>query len=1173
MSSLDEKRRRLGIIPPVPATPNDVFQNTVQTETQDVSAPNNVASTTDYTWDTAKQDKELLSTIRRYAKNVDNQDFSSDEKAFEWFVGDRRWKDSNTFSLAKELNYVKGGFGTKYAEPQDLADLALIRERWEKLPGGFSRIADGDILGGLGAIGENIGKGMLDPTILFGGLAGKAVGSMVNRSAQMATRLSLKRALQTGTAISTDAALTGGFNLEYQAVNKEVGLQEEIDGWEALKAGALGAVLSTPGSLGMFKPKKLEKVDPVLAAEQAMSAATSEAGSKLKASGKGIYQGQKLTKEDAQAAKGIDPEAAEKSADANTPVDDVGLTMDNLNLASAIANTFPGLSLKKDFFQWWGKNNKRVLNSFKAKNFPDVQDEIDFDRMMKSFYKEDWFQELEQLERRGRVTDKQANTEARDMLKGTTPEGAAQALVNTPHGYAANVSETLAARYTINYLRDEVTATAKRLLNDPNPLSTKEMDEIEKKWDLLGFSLAKYAGLRSEAGRALRLADAGPSDYNKFLKAGAKAANIVTGTARSRKEREALLRDLGKAMSMLDENDPLQLDLFIANLNANKAGVSDVFYEMYYNWGLLSNPSTQVINFIGNTVHGVIENTERLIAAGVHAEERKPVLYRFAGYGAALSDAFKVGWQTFKTELPSDPQTRMENMNHTAVGSWIKKKGEAWRKAGVGETGFVVGGRQLRLPGRMLLALDEFSKLLHQRAYIYEQGARAADAAGITDKQARKDFFQQYLADPGDDVLKGALEEARRLTYTDKLGPGLRGFQQFIDDLPGGRVIIPFVRTPAKIIQQAADMLSVPGMLSTSRTAADMAAGGALRTRAMARIGMGYSLLFAGAMTALNGDATGPTPADPGSRATFEADNRLPWSVRSGDHWIQMNRFDPVAIPFTVGVGLEKTFESFAASGTGAEREDQFLSTMAMFLSDALLDKSFFQGVENVVGAIMEPERRAETFTKGVVRSFVPAIAAGYARAVDPVVKAPQTFHEVIQDRIGFEQRTKVPNRVDKLGFDVMNEVPGSYNGEGGVLNFINRFINPFKATSGANNPITNELTELGIKLNPTRKKYKDVDLDSEQIYIYNKAEGKTMNDFLRYFHSLPQWKTIPPEVKRMMIEEAKEKSAEMAQVMLIGVYPELVRLGATDRSDIQKITAPTKSKIVESIKGPSFER
>lgn len=1111
-------------------------------------------------WETARQNPALLNSIKRYAKNVAGENFADDQAAFDWYVGDRRWKDANVGSMIKELNFVKGGFGVKEPTIQDLEDLQVMRTEWDKLPGGFERIAKGDVLGGTGAILENVAKGMLDPTILLGGIFGKAAGTLVAKQGMKeVTKQGIKRALQTGTAITTDFGIGAGASTIYQETNVELGLQNEVSGWEALKAGGLGALLSTPGAIGAFSPKKAaEVVDPELAAQQAISGASElrKRGIRSFSEGSGkTPDGLKLTQDDVELvqtgkveAKGISEEELKQASD---------FLQNDIRFAQVLREALPHLESPGDFFKFVGQNAPK-LREWKLRNTNSIVDEGDFPRMLRSMQQE--FEDQFQTARRGVVSDKQTMREVKNLAKGKTPEQMVQEVTTPIPGYVGNASEQTYRRMVIAMMEDDLTQAADNILKLGRDLTEDEIRDFERKHELMGAALANFGGMRSETGRALRVSPLNRTE--QLMGKVASTANKLVGTDLSTQERSRLLTDIAKGMKMLDKGDDLQLELFVANLNSGPGTLSEKFYEMWYNWGLLSNPSTVVVNSLGGMASGGLNIAEKAVGAAFHSSERAPFVSRLAGYFTSIPEALKVGFKTYASEVPIDTQTRLENSRSYALTSW-KLTDKGWRKAGVGESGLIIGGKQARIPGRMLMATDDMLKFSHQRAYIHSEAMRASVQAG---KAGDAKFLKDYYANVPPEVLNAAEEEARRLTYTDRLGSTMRNFQQFVHDLPGGRLIFPFIRTPTKIIQQAADMLSVPGTpFTTSRTAADLAAGGVRKTEALARVGIGYSLLGTGAWMAANGLMTGAAPKDEGARRTFEL-NRLPWSVKLDNTWVQFNRFDPVAIPLTIGVGLEKTFEAFAASGTGLEREDAFMTTMTAMLSDALLDKSFFQGVENVVTAITEPERKLQSFGKGVVRSFVPAVTAGFARAVDPRTTAPVTFWEVIQDRIGFDAREKVPTAVNALGYEVPNEVYGSTEGDTGVIHTINRWIQPFRARSGADDPLLNELYDLGVSLNPRRKKWKNVELDSRQQHAYAKAEGRTLRDTLRFVTSQPGWKSMPKETKRLFIEKAKDSAAKMGQMMMLATYPELYKQDMQANRTVEKLIAPTREQVKEKI-------
>lgn len=228
-------------------------------------------------WREARENPQLLETIKRYAKNIEGKSFASDEEAFDWYVSDRRWVDATTQYTLRELNYAKGWFGSKYAKQEDLQDLAYLRSEWDKLPGGFARIGKGDFVGGADAILKNVARGFVDVTVFLGvaGRAGKAAGALATKalsgSAMSATKkATINKASQVGGAVLADASITGGLNAAYQETNVEAGIQDEVDGWEVIKAGAIGGLVSAPGAYMALTPTSARgKVDPKVALEQA----------------------------------------------------------------------------------------------------------------------------------------------------------------------------------------------------------------------------------------------------------------------------------------------------------------------------------------------------------------------------------------------------------------------------------------------------------------------------------------------------------------------------------------------------------------------------------------------------------------------------------------------------------------------------------------------------------------------------------------------------------------------------------------------------------------------------------------------------------------------------------------------------------------------------------------
>src|SRR3546814_18100884 len=99
-------------------------------------------------------------------------------------------------------------------------------------------------------------------------------------------------------------------------------------------------------------------------------------------------------------------------------------------------------------------------------------------------------------------------------------------------------------------------------------------------------------------------------------------------------------------------------------------------------------------------------------------------------------------------------------------------------------------------------------------------------------------------------MIEAADKQAQYLTFQKPLGPGGRGIQQFANEVPGAKLVIPFVRTPINILKFAAERSVLAPAFKEWR---DMIrAGGRPTDEALARLTMG-SGLFALAVPAALG--------------------------------------------------------------------------------------------------------------------------------------------------------------------------------------------------------------------------------------------------------------------------------------------------------------------------------
>ena len=207
-------------------------------------------------------------------------------------------------------------------------------------------------------------------------------------------------------------------------------------------------------------------------------------------------------------------------------------------------------------------------------------------------------------------------------------------------------------------------------------------------------------------------------------------------------------------------------------------------------------------------------------------------------------------------------------MNRTLVGAligltmsaaaFVDPAGQAW----VGQLGV---SSDAHLPGLQRLA-DGVRALRQRCERVVEAARRAFDAA---------------------------LGEARYNTFTQPLGPTGQAITNFFNKIPGGRIIVPFMRTPMNIFKYAVER--TPGApLVLSETRENLKAGGIRRDQALARIAFGSSIMGMIWAMAAQGIITGGG-GGPDEQRKRRLTGWQPYSIKIGDTYYSYNRLDPLS--------------------------------------------------------------------------------------------------------------------------------------------------------------------------------------------------------------------------------------------------------------------------------------
>lgn len=703
-------------------------------------------------------------------------------------------------------------------------------------------------------------------------------------------------------------------------------------------------------------------------------------------------------------------------------------------------------------------------------------------------------------------------------------------------GEAFNAEQIMAARKLLVQSATEV-----------RNLMAKAGDPLASDADVVAYGAAKarhmmiqeqVAGLTAEAGRALRafraiegMADA--EGLGAFLKENA-------GTTLYQLRREATL---GREL-----DTPQKVSKFIND--SKRATFSDMILEFWIN-GLLSGPITQVKNIAGNTVVALNRVAETGLAAasgevrqalGIGARERVlPGEVAATMYGAlrGAQDGIVAAWHAFKTEEIQYGAGTMDQRKFQAIPS---------ARVTIAGQELELGGKQVRIPGRLLQATDEFFKAVAHRQELQAIAYREASQAGLTG-DAFLERIARVVQNPTDEQMLAARRAAEYQTFTRALGPTGRAIQNFANSYPLLKVVLPFIRTPTNIIKYAAER-SPLGLLS--REIRDNLAGrngGVAQDTQIARLAMGSMLSTAAVGLALEGLLTGSGPSDVGERAALRATGWQPNSVRIGDTWYSYEWLDPFSTILGIASGITEAAEKLPQA-----MEDEELSKVAAMgfgsVAKDIMGKLSLRGASDLIKAVTDPDRYGAKYIQNLTGTLVPTSLAQIARTQDPIQRESRSMLDSVKMRLPGLRETLFPKR-DVFGEPIVSE------GAAGPDAF-----SPLYQSTVKNDPVVKWLSAIEAFPAKADRQIRGVELTDQQYDDYARISGRLMKSRLDAIVNQPGIQQAPLFVQREVAKNAIEESREAARSMIMMQYPIIMQTAVNDKIRILQGGEPKKGAL-----------
>lgn len=674
----------------------------------------------------------------------------------------------------------------------------------------------------------------------------------------------------------------------------------------------------------------------------------------------------------------------------------------------------------------------------------------------------------------------------------------AEQLLSRRQGQAFNAEQALAARQILAKSGNELVNAARRIQRQETP----NADDLAAFREMMVRHAAiqeQVSGATAEAGRTL-------AQFKMSANSRAVTDQVLNGFVRSGGG-EGDLKDAAEALIDAAELGPGKFCTVVRH--ANKPKFRDKVSELYIN-SLLSNPPTHVVNMVSNSLTAMAQIPEYALASGIGAARR-------AAIGDVMENrilASEVGARTFGLVqgIKEGADLFARALRTGEADDFVSKvEGDQYKAIG----GFK--GKLVRIPTRLLTAEDQFFKGIARRMELNAQAVRIAHREGLKG-EARKERIAELVANPTDAMMERAMEYGRYLTFQRPLTGIGQDVSRAASKSLAVKVIVPFVRTPINLLKFATERSPAAPLLREWRD--DFRAGGERRDLALAKamIGTGFGTLFYQA--AQQGIITGAVPKDRRRGGLMRADGWQPYSIKIGDRYVSYARMDP----FSTTLGVAADMATLPDGMSEKQRENMATVVTASILNN-LASKTWLSGVSSLSEALIDPERYAESWLERTAGSMaVPAVVAGAARQLDPVLRDREGMGEAVQSRIpGLSQG--LPPRRDVFGEPIELDSLGP------------DFISPFWQSQAKNDPVIAEMLRINKGVTRVRKNYSQegerLDYTREQYDRYQEIAGRLTYNRLLALIASQGYSAVGENGKRKMAKKAIENARNTARGLI----------------------------------------
>lgn len=499
----------------------------------------------------------------------------------------------------------------------------------------------------------------------------------------------------------------------------------------------------------------------------------------------------------------------------------------------------------------------------------------------------------------------------------------------------------------------------------------------------------------------------------------------------------------------------------------------DMFIEYWIN-GLLSGPATHATNIMSNAATIAWGIPERAVAAMFSKEVRpsEPVAM-LGGILEAQGDAWRLAWKAFKEEESQLGAGKLEGPARAITADALELTGVPGRAVD-----FL--GSMIRIPGRALLASDDYFKSIAFRAELRALAKRESFAqvtqaglSGATARSRMRQIEERILASPPEAIEDAAKEFAAYVTFTRDLGEAGQKVQA-LASTPVGRLVLPFVRTPTNIFKYAGER--TPLAFASQAVREEIAAGGQRRALALAKISLGAMTMSYMGMLAAEGIITGGGPKDKMLRQELMMTGWQPYSIKAGDTYYSYARIEPIGSLFGIAADAADLL------GQMPQKDAEELgAALVVAISRNVANKTFIKGLAGTLNAVSSQDMGVvKTFLEKELPTILPfSTAEGQvARTIDPVMREVNSVMDAFKDKIPGLSDTLPPRR------NLWGEPIYLQGGLGPDL------ISPIYTSTMKLDQVSQELVRLELPIGMPAKTIEGVPLTPDEYDAYVVLQG-----------------------------------------------------------------------------------